>query len=123
LFAYADRARKAGKPELAVTHLRTVLDRFPADPHAQVAAFTLGRLLFEALREPRQAAASFEQARLLAKGAPLAEDALAREVDAWAAAGEPAQARRRAELYRRLHPNGSRLAAVLRAGGLEQSAP
>jgi hypothetical protein len=123
LFAYADRARKAGKPELAVAHLRTVIDRFPADPHAQVAAFTIGRLLLESLHEPRQAAAAFEKARILAKGAPLAEDALAREVDAWAAAGEPTQARRRAELYRGLYPNGSRLHAVLRVGGLEQSGP
>ncbi|HEY5447533.1 MAG TPA: FecR domain-containing protein [Polyangia bacterium] len=123
LFAHADRARKAGKPELAIAQLRTVIDRFPGDPHAQAAAFTIGRLLLESLHQPRQAAASFEQARVLAKGAPLAEDALAREVDAWAAAGEPTLARRRAELYRKQYPNGSRLAAVLRVGGLEKSAP
>jgi len=123
LFAHADSARKAGKPELAIAQLRTVIDRFPGDPHAQAAAFTIGRLLLESLHQPRQAAASFEQARVLAKGAPLAEDALAREVDAWAAAGEPTLARRRAELYRKQYPNGSRLAAVLRVGGLEKSAP
>ncbi len=123
LFAHADRARQAGKPELAIAQLRTVIDRFPGDPHAQAAAFTIGRLQLESLHQPRQAAASFEQARVLARGAPLAEDALAREVDAWAAAGEPAQARRRAELYRQQYPNGSRLAAVLRVGGLEKSAP
>jgi len=123
LFAHADRARKDGKPELAIAHLRTVIDRFPGDPHAQAAAFTIGRLLLESLHQPRQAAASFEQARVLAKGAPLAEDALAREVDAWAAAGEPTLARARAELYGKLYPNGSRLAAVLRASGLEKSAP
>jgi hypothetical protein len=123
LFAHADRARKAGNPELAVVHLRTLIDRFPADPHAHVAAFTIGRLLLESLHQPRQAAASFERARILARGAPVAEDALAREVEAWAAAGEGALAGRRAELYRQLYPRGSRLAAVLRAGGLEKSAP
>jgi transmembrane sensor len=123
LFARADRARKEGKAELAVAHLRTLIDRFPADPQAHVAAFTIGRLLLESLGEPRQAAASFEKARVLAKGAPLAEDALAREVEAWAAAGERVLARRRAELYRQLHPNGLRLNAVLRAGGIEKSAP
>jgi transmembrane sensor len=123
LFAHADRDRKAGKPELAVAHLRTLIDRFPADPHAHVAAFTIGRLLLESLGQPRQAAASFERARILAKGAPVAEDALAREVEAWAAAGERALASRRADLYRQLYPNGARLGAVLRAGGLEKSAP
>jgi transmembrane sensor len=123
LFASADRARKAGKPEQAVAQLRTLIDRFPADPHAQVAAFTIGRLLLESLGQPRQAAASFAEARLLAKGAPVAEDALAREVEAWAAAGERALAGRRAALYLQTYPHGSRLGAVLRAGGLEKSTP
>jgi transmembrane sensor len=123
LFARADRARKAGKPDEAVAHLRTLIDRFPADPHAPVAAFTIGRLLLESLGEPRQAAASFERARVLANGAPLAEDALAREVEAWASAGEPGLAHRRAELYRRLYPNGLRRGAVMRVGGLDKSAP
>jgi len=123
LFAHADRARKAGKPDVAVAHLRTLVERFPADPHAPVAAFTIGRLLLEALGQPRQAAASFERARVLAHGAPVAEDALAREVEAWAAAGEPALAHRRAELYRQLYPNGARRGAVMRVGGLDKSAP
>ena len=123
LFAHADRARKAGKPDVAVAHLRTLIDRFPADPHAPVAAFTIGRLLLESLGQPRQAAASFERARVLANGAPVAEDALAREVEAWASAGERALAHRRAELYRQLYPNGSRLDAVMRVGGLDKSAP
>ena len=123
LFAHADRARKAGKPDVAVAHLRTLIDRFPADPHAPVAAFTIGRLLLESLGQPRQAAASFERARVLANGAPVAEDALAREVEAWASAGERALAHRRAELYRQLYPNGSRLGAVMRVGGLDKSAP
>ena len=123
LFAHADRARKAGKPDVAVAHLRTLIDRFPTDPHAPVAAFTIGRLLLESLGQPRQAAASFERARVLANGAPVAEDALAREVEAWASAGERALAHRRAELYRQLYPNGSRRGAVMRFGGLETSEP
>ena len=50
---------------------------------------------------------------------PLAEDALAREVEAWNAAGDGALARRRAELYRQTYPNGARLKTVLRLGGLD----
>jgi len=123
LFAHADRARKDGKPDVAVAHLRTLIDRFPADPHAPVAAFTIGRLLLESLGQPREAAASFQRARALANGAPVAEDALAREVEAWASAGEHTLARRRAELYRQLYPRGARLNAVVRVGGLDKSAP
>lgn len=119
LFARADRARKDGNPGMAAAHLRTIVERYPDDPHAGAAAFTLGRLLLESLDRPLESASWFERARLLAKGRPLAEDALAREVEAWKAAGDDGLARRRAELYRQTYPNGSRLGAVLRIGGLQ----
>jgi transmembrane sensor len=120
LFARADKARSGGQPERAVTHLRAITDQYPSDPRAPMAAFTRGRLLLEALGKPAEAAAAFAQARrLAARGTPLAEDALAREVDALRAAGQSGRARERAELYRKLHPNGIRLQAVMRAGGLQ----
>jgi transmembrane sensor len=120
LFERADRARGEGHPERAVTHLRAITELYPSDPRAPMAAFTRGRLLLEALGRPADAANAFAQARrLAAPGTPLAEDALAREVDALRAAGQSARARERAELYRKLHPNGIRLHAVMRAGGLQ----
>ena len=119
LFERADRARREGNPGLAVAPLRTIVDRYPDDPRAAAAAFTLGRLSLDGRKQPRPAAVWFEKARLLAKGMPLAEDALAREVEAWNAAGDGALARRRAELYRQTYPNGSRLKTVLRLGGLD----
>jgi transmembrane sensor len=119
LFERADRARREGKPELAVGPLRTIVERHPEDPHAAMAAFTLGRLSLDSLNQPRQSAAWFEKARALATGRPLAEDALAREVEAWRAAGDSVLARRRAELYRQTYPQGSRLKNVLRLGGLD----
>jgi len=48
----------------------------------------------------------------------LAEDALAREVEALAKAGDRDQARERAELYARLFPAGARRATVMRLAGL-----
>jgi len=120
LFARADRARVEGKPELAVATLRELGERFPRDPHAGAAAFTTGRLLLESLRRPREAAAAFAEARALARGdSTLAEDALAREVEALHAAGDAAGARARAELYRSLFPRGLRLQIVERYGGLK----
>ena len=118
LFARADRARLEGRPEAAIASLREIVDRFPHDPHAPMAAFTVGRLLLESQGKPQQAAVAFGQARNLAHGGPLGEDALAREVEALHAAGDTGTARERADLYRRLFPNGPRLHAVMRFGGL-----
>jgi len=120
LFARADRARTDGKPELAVATLRELGARFPRDPHAGAAAFTMGRLLLESLHRPREAAVAFAEARGLARGdSALGEDALAREVEALHAAGDAADARARAELYRSLFPRGLRLQIVERYGGLK----
>lgn len=120
LFQKADQARSEGHPERAVTHLRAITELYPSDPRAPMAAFTRGRLLLEALGKPSDAANAFAQARRFARpGTPLAEDALAREVDALRAAGQAGRARERAELYRKLYPNGIRLHGVMRAGGLQ----
>jgi transmembrane sensor len=117
LFSRADRARADGQPEAALAPLREIISRYPRDPHAPAAAFTVGRLLLEALGRPREAALAFAQARALAKDGPLGEDALAREVEALHVAGDSAGARQRAELYSQLFPAGSRLSSVMRFGG------
>jgi TolA-binding protein len=120
LFARADRARAAGNADEAIAALRELVERHPRDPHAAAAAFTIGRLLLESSRRPRQAAAAFAEARALAGGAgPLAEDALAREVEALHAAGDAPAARARAELYRSSFPHGLRWKMVARYGGLQ----
>ena len=105
-----------------MAHLREIVERYPRDPHAPMAAFTEGRLLLEALGRPRQAAAAFERARALANGGPLAEDALARQVEALHAAGDTVAAHDQALRYRELYPHGPRLSTVTRFGGL-QAAP
>ena len=119
LFARADRARAEGQPLRALAPLRAITDQFPSDPRAPMAAFTRGRLLLESLGRPREAATAFAQARRLGARGTLAEDALAREVDALRAASDLRSARERAELYRTLYPKGIRLHAVLRSGGLQ----
>jgi len=119
LFARADQARAAANADAALLALRELVDRYPHDPHAAAAAFTMGRLLLESLRRPRAAAAAFAEARALAGGAaPLTEDALAREVEALHVAGDAPAARVRAELYRSSFPHGLRWKAVAGFGGL-----
>lgn len=119
LFAEADAARAGGRHAEALAKLELLTQRYPRDPRAPLAAFTRGRLLLENLRKPAQAARAFAQARgLTGPTSALAEDALAREVDALRAAGNQTLSRERAELYTRLYPAGLRLRQVRAAGGL-----
>lgn len=119
LMLAADVARLSGHPEQAVTPLQKVLAAHSSDPRAPLAAFTLGRVELEQLGRPRDAAGAFEQARSLAPSGPLAEDALAREVEAWSRAGDATQAHDRAVQYVATFPDGRRLHAVKKFGGLE----
>jgi TolA-binding protein len=86
LFARADRARLAGFPNEALQPLTEIQERFPADRRAAVAAFQLGRIVADELRDPEKAARAFERAQALAPSGPLAQDARARAAEARRAA-------------------------------------
>jgi transmembrane sensor len=111
LLLAADVARLSGHPAEAVQHLAGFLRRFPQDSRAASAAFTLGRL-HEQSGKPDRAAQSFARVRTLAPGGPLAEDALAHEVENLARSGQASVARARAAEYLRLYPNGHRVRSV-----------
>lgn len=119
LFALADRARRDGRSVEAARALRQLTQQFPRDARAPFAAFTMGRILLQNLHQPTEAARAFASARALAGGgSALAEDALAREVEAWRAAGDLRQAAARAQSYEALYPSGAHLKQVQRAGAL-----
>jgi len=115
LLAAADVARMSKHSAQAVGPLRRLLQNHSGDPRAPLAAFTLGRVLLDELGRPREAADAFARAR---RGA-MAEDALAREVEAWSRAGDSTTARARAEEYLKQYPSGRRERSVRRYGGLE----
>lgn len=119
LMLAADAARLSGHPAAAVPFLRRLLREHEADVRAPVAAFTLGRVLLADLARPAEAADAFALSARLAPRGPLAADALGREVEAAARAGDAARARRVAEAYVARFPAGARAAEVRRAGGLE----
>ena len=119
LLLAADVARLGGRPDRAVAPLQRVIADHAFDPRAPLAAFTLGRTLLEQLGRPREAAQAFATARRLDRGGALTQDALAREVESWAGAGEAAQAHSRALEYVKLYPHGRRASAVRRLGGLD----
>jgi transmembrane sensor len=114
----ADLARLADRPEAAVGYLRRVLRGHAQSPAAQFAGFMLGRVLLERLGQPSEAAEAFALARSTAPHGSLAQDALAREVEAWSKAGHSNEAYARAQLYIQLYPSGRRLRAVRLYGGL-----
>lgn len=102
----ADAARKKGEHAAAAAALQTVLDEHPRDSQAALAAYTLGRIQLSDLDRPRQAAKAFAKARALAPKGTMAEDALAKEIESWAAAGRETKAEAAAGLYLERYPKG-----------------
>jgi transmembrane sensor len=118
LLLAADAARLSGHASEALPFLRKVVELHAADPRAPLAAFTLGGVLMNQLGRPREAEAAYRHARDLAPRGSLAQDALAREVEAAHRADDPARARALALEYLERHPDGRRVEAVRRFGGL-----
>jgi transmembrane sensor len=119
LLLQADVARLSGHPEQAVAPLQRVLARHASDPQAPLAAFTLGRVLLDELKRPRDAAQAFAKVYRLSPSGALSQDALAREVEAWSRAGESGIAHDRALRYVQSYPQGRKVNAVRHYGGLE----
>ena len=119
LLLAADSMRMAGHPDRGAELLRRILREHHDDPRAPLAAFTLGRVLLMELGQPQAAAAAFAEVRRLSPDGAFAEDALAREVEAWSKAGRAEQAQARAREYLRLYPGGRRATTIRSLGGME----
>lgn len=117
LLLAADFARAAERPAEAVEPLARIVGDHGGDARSPLAAFTLGRLLLD-LGRPAEAALAFGKTREFDPNGPLAEDALAREVEAWARAGDTQRATKRARHYLTLHPSGRRAPGVRAWGGI-----
>jgi transmembrane sensor len=115
----ADAARLSGHPESATRYLERVVRDHRKSPVAPLAAFTLGRVYLDQLGQPHRAAEALRAARALSPAGSLAQDALAREVEALSKGGEAQEANMRALEYFRRYPEGRRMRAVQRYGGLE----
>jgi transmembrane sensor len=119
LLAAADTARSAGRRSESVALLRRLLSQHRDDARAPLAAFTLGRILLMELAQPGEAALAFAEVRALAPSGPFAEDALAREAEAWHRAGDPGKAAERAREYLRLYPYGRRAGSLQGLTGIK----
>jgi transmembrane sensor len=114
LLLASDVARLSQHPADAAALLRRLLAGHSRDPRAPSAAFTLGWVLMNELGRPREAAQAFARAEALAPGGNLAEDAMARSVEAWLRAGDRSRANTELERYRARNPRGRHLAMLER---------
>lgn len=119
LLLASDVARLSGHGEQATGYLREVLRSHAEDPRAAMAAFTLGRVLIDELGRPREAAEAFARVATLDRSQTFAEDALARQVEAWSRAGDAERARAAGEEYLRRFPDGRSTRRVRRWSAIE----
>lgn len=119
LLLAADAARMSGHADEALAPLERIARDHADDPRVPLAHYTLGRVYLHQLGQPRDAAAAFARARELGLDSSLAEDALARETEAWSRAGDDDRARARAEEYLRAYPDGHWARSVRSFGGVE----
>jgi len=106
LFDHANLARRAGRLDDAADLYADLVDRFPRDRRASLAAFELGRLRMDSLGDTRGAVYALERALKLDGHGAFAEDALARLVLAEEERGDQRACSRARERYLARYPEG-----------------
>jgi hypothetical protein len=105
LMAISDLARSAREPDLARSALTRVVESFPNDQRAHIAAFTLGGL-YERAGQTKLAQMYFQKAQSLQPESVLAQDALCKQIQAEHRASNKDEAVRLAKDYQSKYPNG-----------------
>ena len=111
LMTLYDVARMAKQHASALAALRAVVQRFPKDQRAPLAAYTLGMAL-EKAGDRAGAAQAFADYRALSPKGDFAEDALARQISAAIAAGNVNLAKQLAEQYAKDFPKSGKLGSI-----------
>jgi transmembrane sensor len=114
LLQSADEQRRRGDVRGAIQTLRTAVAGGTEPPRRAIAAFTLGKLLLDSAGQPGEAESAFRTCLRLSPPGAVAEDALARLVEAQARAGKLEAARATARQYEQRYANGRRLSDVQR---------
>lgn len=114
LLQSADEQRRRGDVRGAIQTLRAAVARGVEQPRRAIAAFTLGKLLLDAAGQPAEAEDAFRTCLRLSPPSSVAEDALARLVEAQVRSGKAEAARTTARQYEQRYPSGRRLADVQR---------
>jgi hypothetical protein len=96
---------KGGDASAAIGALTRVVESFPSDANAQIAAYTLGNM-YDRMGEQALAAKYFERARALSPEGNLAEDSFCKRIRAEVVAGHKEEASRMAQEYVAKYPDG-----------------
>lgn len=112
LLDQANLARRAGRLEDAADLYSDLVGRYPRDRRASLAAFELGRLRMDSLRDTGGAVRALERALKLDAHGAFAEDALARLVLAQEARGDREACSRARSRYLARYPEGVHAAHV-----------
>lgn len=105
-------ARRQGDPRAAASVYQTLLNQFPDDSRAGLAAFELGRLRMDRLGDLNGAVHALNQAVRLAPGSAFREDAMARLVEAYQRLGQTAACSSAQQQYLKSFPTGVHAATV-----------
>lgn len=106
LLERANQARRDGDAAAAASDYRRLIEQFPSDGRAGLAAFELGRLRMDRLGDLPGAVQALKQAVSLAPGSGFREDAMARLVRAYDALGRRDECRRARQQYLAAFPSG-----------------
>jgi TolA-binding protein len=112
LLDHANLARRAGRLDDAADLYEDLVGRYPKDRRASLAAFELGRLRMDSLRDMNGAVRALERALKLDAHGAFAEDALARLVLAEEARGDRQACSRARSRYLGRYPEGVHAAHV-----------
>lgn len=105
-------ARRQGDPRAAASAYQTLLNQFPDDSRAGLAAFELGRLRMDRLGDLNGAIQALNQAVRLAPGSAFREDAMARLVEAYQRLGQTSACSSAQQQYLKSFPTGVHAATV-----------
>jgi transmembrane sensor len=106
------QARRQGDPRAAAAAYQALLNQFPEDSRAGLAAFELGRLRMDRLGDLTGAISALNQAVRLAPGSAFREDAMARLVDAHQRLGQTSACVSAQQVYLKNFPSGVHAATV-----------
>ena len=112
LFDEASTLRRQGQSRRAARSYARLLTRFPSDTRAPLVAFELGRLRLDSLGDARGAIRAFRKSIAADPSSAFAQDARARLVEAYAAAGDQRSCETSRDDFLRRYPASARVARL-----------
>lgn len=100
LWELVDHQRGGGHYDQSITTLKTLLAQYPKDSRAFLAAFTLGRILESAGKQPERVVRAFERSYQLSPKGPLAQDSLRQALRVSRTIGNPEDIKRLEERWK-----------------------